>query len=181
MTHLNQKVKRVKFADDLENDSPDENTQLTREDKEEILDLVDNSKTNNADKKMRRKSDESAMTKNPNIPPNDDWVLASKKEIEAVIRASRRRLKSTESVKRAEDMLLVYREKVLFFDMLCLRISIIKQQAQIKLAKMEDPSSKPSKPSANYIELEAFIQNVQKTLICLLEIGLIYNEQLIKF
>lgn len=79
---------------------------------------------------MRRKSEESATTKNTqNIPPNDDWVLASKKEIEGVIRASRRRLKSTESVKRAEDMLLVYREKILFLDMLCLRVSIIKQVA----------------------------------------------------
>jgi predicted DNA-binding protein YlxM (UPF0122 family) len=119
---------------------------------------MDNSKTNNVDKKMRRKSDESAMAKNtPNLPTNDDWVLASKKEIEGVIRASRRRLKSTESVKRAEDMLLVYREKVLFFDMLCLRMSIIKQQAQKKLAKMENSSSKPSERSENYIELESFI------------------------
>lgn len=91
----------------------------------------------------------------------------SSKALEAIMRESKRRRSAGEAVNKIEDILLSYREKVLFLDMLALRVIIMaKRFARV----IEDEVSG-----------KIYCLMSQKVSLLLIKTALIFNTQLSEF
>ncbi|KAL4470920.1 hypothetical protein ABPG72_005954 [Tetrahymena utriculariae] len=111
------------------------------------------------------------------------------KTMQTLVRHSQKRLKTNLSINKIEDILLNYREKVLFLDAICLRMMVMNKLVEKQLKqkqRKQNNSPQQNQQTTENVEkedklLEQYCTLSQQGIFLLLEMAQIFNKQLQNF
>ncbi|KAL4478675.1 hypothetical protein ABPG74_006910 [Tetrahymena malaccensis] len=170
ITHLSDKKQQKKNSQDQT-----QNNKFTTE-MESSSSQEDEIKQDN--QKQNQKKDENLNMEQINM-----------KTMQTLIKHSQKRLKAKLSVNKVEDILLNFREKVLFLDTICLRMMVMNKLVEKQLKQKQKKQSDSPKQNQDTTEnagkndklLEKYCTLSQQGIFLLLEMAQIFNKQLQNF